>query len=190
MRRPGVRHVAVACPLLLGCAADFGGGMFHQVRDSHAVGAAQIAASTKIGTPLNNQGFLVGAEVRGRAEDELGSRWMAGLRAGYGQSPDPAPGKMGWELHGDFGTPLGKGGLFPDWSIYAGATFATPIWMSRRHEGSDLNTSSWFFKRAVELVPSLSARVYLDRLDDGPTQRRTDLGVGLAVRLRAVNDFL
>jgi hypothetical protein len=175
-----------------GCGVDLGGGAFRQVNDAHWVGTGHIAASTKIwpGTPFNQRGFLVGTELQGRGEQDVGARWTGGLRVGYGSSSDPVPGSFGWEVHGDFGTPLGAGGLFPRWSSYAGGTAAGTFWLSSRHEAADLNGASWFLKRAIELVPYVRVRAHFDHFDDSPMKTRTDVGGGLVLRLRVMSDFL
>jgi hypothetical protein len=173
-----------------GCGVDLGSGLFRQVNDAHWVGTGHLAASTKLGAPLNDRGILIGAELQGRAEEGVGARWTGGLRAGYGRSSEPVPGSFGWELFADFGTPLGEGGLFPRWSSYAGATAAGTIWLSRRHEDADLNASSWFLKRAIELVPYLRGRAHFDHFDASPMKTRLDVGGGVVLRLRVMNDFL
>jgi hypothetical protein len=137
---------------------------------------------------LNQDGFLVGGELQGRFESEVGSRFTTGLRLGWGENPEPIFGSFGWEAHADIGTPFGNGGLFPDGSFYTGATVAGAFWISRSHEGADLNNSSWFFKRALELSPFLRFRAHLDgaKCDGCPL----DVTAGAALRLRLVNDFL
>jgi hypothetical protein len=175
--------------LASGCGIDLGAGVARQLSDPHMVGSGHVAASTKLGSPFNTRGLLVGAELQGRAEQGLGARWTTGLRVGYGQSPSPVPGSFGWEVFADAGTPFGNGGLFPNGDYYLGGTALGSFWVSGRHQGSDLNRSSWFFQRALELAPYANLRVHVDHIGDAPGKARPDLGVGLVLRLRMVSDY-
>lgn len=183
---------AAATLSLIGCAADIGGGSAFQPRDGHAVLSGEVAVSSKpASAPLNTDGPLLGAELQGRYETKLGSRWTVGARVGYGKSPEPVRFSFGWEAHLDVGTPFGNGGMFPDGRFYYGATVAPIWWIDADHEGTDLNSSSWFLRRAVELSPYLRVRAHCDGEDKCyPFVTRTDLGAGLRVRLRLINDFL
>jgi hypothetical protein len=175
--------------VLQGCGLDLGAGVARQLSDPHMVGSGHVAASTKLGSPFNSRGPLIGAELSGRAEQGRGARWTTGLRAGYGHSADPVPGSFGWEAFVDAGTRFGKGGLFPDGDYYLGGTAMGTFWISGRHQGADLNTSSWFFQRALELAPYASLRVHVDHPDGGDGEARPDLGLGLVLRLRMVSDY-
>jgi hypothetical protein len=90
----------------------------------------------------------------------------------------------------DAGTRFGSGGLFPDGDYYVGGTALGAFWISGRHQGEDLNSSSWFFQRALELAPYANLRLHVDHPDDGPSKTRPDLGLGLVLRLRMVSDYL
>lgn len=173
-----------------GCGLDLGfagGRTFPQKAWS---GSTHVAVSTKASSPLNSQGLLVGAEAEGRSEEDFGARWTAGARVGYGKSSDARPLAMGWEAHGDFGTTIRDGRIFPRGDLYMGATAALTIWLSQGHQLQDLNTSTWVGVRAVELVPYTRVRRYIDHADDGSSTDRWDLGFGFAFRLRTLSDVL
>jgi hypothetical protein len=174
---------------LSGCSAGFGIAGGPELNRRHGVVTGEGSLVTKpFSTPMNAYGPLFGAELQGRFESEIGSRFTTGLRLGWGENPEPVSGSVGWEAHVDAGVPFGRGGFAPDWSYYLGATTACSFWISKSHQGADLNDSSWFFKRALELSPFVRFRAHLDGSEchDCPL----DLTFGVSLRLRLVNDFL
>src|SRR5262245_9933198 len=116
-----------------------------EARTQHFVGGGRLAASTKLGTPLNDAGFLLGAAIEARAETNLGPRWQSGLMLGWGAGPAAIDGRIGFEVYGEIGTTL-RETLFRHGDLYGGLVLAVPIHTSPRHV-ADLNESTWILTR-------------------------------------------
>jgi hypothetical protein len=175
----------VIAALLPACAADFGGGAGAALPSGNSVGIGRLAFSTRLGTPLNDHGFLVGASVESRGEANVGSRFSTGVSLGYGDGP-PLIGKVvGWEVFGDFGTPL-RGKLFPGGALYAGGTFALPIRLDSDRHIREINDSTSIAARRFEIVPFARARVHVEPDAD----EAVELVGGVSLRFRMFSDLL
>lgn len=146
----------------------------------------RVAATTVLDP---DHGPLLGAELEGRAEREVGGRWTAGLLAGYALVPRRRMASMGIEGYVDGGSRIEDASLFNHGQFYAGGGFALPIWLTGSHEGADLNASTWIAKRAVELVPYSRVRFYDDRFEDASRHVRSEIVLGAAIRARWVSDL-
>ncbi|HWO14955.1 MAG TPA: hypothetical protein VNN80_35875 [Polyangiaceae bacterium] len=182
------RAVALATLGGLGCGADLGGGVGIEPRTANAVAFYRAAASTKLGTPLNNEGLLVGAALESRTEAHRGVRYDASVMLGYGRGPATLDGRWGIEAYLEGGTPV-RGGFFPNWDFLLGATLATPIFFGSPRQVADLNTSTWFASKRLELVPMLRARMHWDHPPGEDSVTRLDLQVGATLRLRVLSDL-
>lgn len=171
--------------LLPACAADLGGGAGAAVPSGNAVGIGRIAASTRLGTPLNDHGVLVGVSVESRGEANVGSRFSTGVSLGYGNGPPLIGRVVGWEVFGDFGTPL-RGKLFPDGDFYAGATVALPFRLDPARPLREINDATWIVMRRFELVPFVRTRVHVDHDAD----EVVEIAGGASLRLRLLTDLL
>lgn len=172
-----------------GCSMDLASGGGASTPDGNGLVTGHLAVSTKLPAPINSDGFLAGVELASRSEIGYGTRWTTGIRLGYGKSPGLHPGSIGWELYGDIGARIGKGGLLPNHDFYYGGSFALPISLSEQHEDSDLNGPSWILIRTIELAPLARIRANLDHPDGLPNTHRIDFQGGLVVRLRFVSDY-
>ncbi|HKU38067.1 MAG TPA: hypothetical protein VJR89_07970 [Polyangiales bacterium] len=173
------------CVWTAACGADLGALGGWEARTGHFVGAARLQASTKLGTPFNQDGFMVGATLETRGEQAFGSRWESGFLLGYGWSPAAIDGRVGFELYGEFGTPL-QSTLFPHGELYTGAAASLPLYLGSARHVTDLNESTWILVRRFELVPLL--RVRFHRLRESPAWR-SDIAAGLSVRFRLLSDL-
>jgi hypothetical protein len=188
MRGVGVAGVLLGAVALLGCGTDLGlgGGAKH----GHAVGLGRLAVETKIGLPVNDHGFLVGANLESRSEESVGSRWSTGFMLGYGAGPPQFVGRRRWgyEIYGEAGVPLRKTfhGL-NDAYLGVGVTF--PIALTTSRAVTDLNRSTWLLKRSIELVPFAHARGYFGK-DEPTCWSRIEYAGGLAFRFRIMTDIL
>lgn len=202
MSAPRALCALALAPLLAGCAAELGahGGAAIPVhappRCSDALcpdlgghWAGHIAASTMIGG--RRQGLLVGGELEGHADSELGARWTSGFQLGYARAPERRMGAFGFEGHLDFGTPLREAALFPNGDLYAGATLAGVFWLAERRELADVNSAPWILTRVPELVIYARNRYHLDhdRPTGGDVIVRSDVGIGVALRVQIVSDL-
>ena len=174
---------------LVGCGAELGGGGGVEVRSGDVVGYGRAAASTRLGSPLNDHGFLVGGSLESRAEATVGARYDAGLMLGWGSGPKAIGGKWGFETYGEFGSPLQKA-IFRDGNCFFGAAIATPYHLAKPREVKDLNESVWIATTFVELVPMVRVRLHLDHPGGGDATTKIDLSGGLAFRLRVLSDLL
>lgn len=172
----------------LGCAADLGGGVAIEPRAPHAVGYGRVAASTKLGTPLNQEGFLIGASLESRTESKLGVRYDTALMLGWGHGPAVLGGKWGIEGYVELGTPI-RGGFFRNGDWLLGATAGFPVRLGTPRQVTDLNGATWFAKTRVELVPMARVRTHRDHPPDDAALTRVDLQLGVVVRLRVLSDL-
>jgi hypothetical protein len=185
MRAARISVGALVAALLPACAADFGGGAGAVVPSGHAVGIGRLAFSTRLGTPLNDHGFLVGASVESRGEASVGSRFSTGISLGYGDGP-PLIGKIvGWEAFADFGTPL-RGKLFPGGAFYTGGTFALPIRIDSSRHIRELNDATSIASRRFEIVPFVRGRVHVEPEAD----EAVEIVGGATLRFRLFTDIL
>jgi hypothetical protein len=189
MKTPGrIRVVVLAALGCAGCAADLGGGLGVEARSGHAVGYGRAASSTKLGTPMNNEGFLIGGSLESRTEAKLGVRYDAALMLGYGHGPAALGGKWGIEGYLELGTPI-RGGFLPNGDWLLGATLAVPFHIGDPRKVTDLNGSTWFAKTRLELVPLARVRAHWDHPPGEDPLTRVDLQLGLALRLRVLSDL-
>jgi hypothetical protein len=165
--------------------AALGGLEAHSAR---FVATGRLALSTKLGTPLNDDGLLLGASLESRGEVDLGSRWESGVMLGWGSGPAAIGGRVGFEAYGEFGTPL-YATLFRRGDLYAGAALSVPIHFGSPRHVVDLNESTWVLTRRFEIVPLLRTRLHRDRTVAGATLWRTDLSLGVSLRLRMFSDL-
>ena len=170
------------------CGADLGGGLGIEAKTGHAVGFGRAAASTKLGTPLNDHGFLIGASLESRTEAEPGVRYDAGVMLGWGTGPATLGGKWGFESYAEGGTPI-RGGFFRNWDWFAGGAVAAPFHFGAPRQVTDLNSSTWFANDRLEFVPMARFRVHGDHPEGGATLTRVDLQLGVAFRLRVLSDL-
>ncbi len=187
----GARLGALALALLApsGCAADLGLGGGAEAAKGHAVGLGRFAASTRVGSPLNDHGLLLGASVENRIEHAEGSRFTGGIMVGGGFGPGAIGGSpIGFEGYGEAGTPL-RSTLFRDGSFYAGGGLNVPIRLDETRHISELNDSTWVLMRRFELVPTLRARLHVDHPGAESAYLRYDVGALLSLRMRVFNDF-
>ncbi|HWA28549.1 MAG TPA: hypothetical protein VG734_23065 [Lacunisphaera sp.] len=172
-----------------GCATDLGGGVGVEAKTGHAVGYGRLATSTKLGTPLNDHGFLVGASLESRAEESLGARYDAGMMLGWGDGPGALDGRWGFEAFGEFGTPI-QSAFFRNFSFYTGVGVGVPFHLERPRAILDLNDSTWIAATRLEFVPLTRFRVHFDRAADEQYDPKYDLTFGLALRLRMFSDLM
>jgi hypothetical protein len=182
--------------LTAGCAADLGVGAGGTVKDPHAVGVARAGGSTRLGAGTQDHGFLAGASFENRIEAHRGSRWSAGLLAGYGSGPATLGGRrIGWELFGELGVPVRRS-LLGDGDYYLGAAAALPIALERGRNLTDLNKATWILRRRAELVPMLRGRFYQEGADAPPYEdkspaphERLEIAFVLSLRIRVETDL-
>jgi hypothetical protein len=170
------------------CGADLGGGFGFEARSARPVGYGRAAASTKLGTPLNDHGILLGGSLESRTEAKLGVRYDAGLMLGWGTGPATLGGKWGVEMYVEAGTPI-HGGFFRNEDWFIGSTLAAPFHIGVPREVADLNSSTWFATNRVEFVPMARVRIHWDHPDVGEPIRKVDLQMGAALRLRMLSDL-
>ncbi|HEU4408169.1 MAG TPA: hypothetical protein VFS43_23100 [Polyangiaceae bacterium] len=175
--------------LSAGCAADLGGGAGAEVARGHVLGFGRVAASTRLGSPLNDHGLLVGAAVESRAEAPGGSRFTGGVLVGAGYGPESIGGSR-WGLEGfaEAGTPL-RSTLFRGGDFYAGVGVNRPLRLFEARQIAELNDSTWVLMTRFELVPMGRYRLHVDHPGPGGARLRHDVGVGLALRLRTFSDL-
>jgi hypothetical protein len=154
------------------------------VPTGHPVAIGRLAVSSRLGEPMNDHGFLVGASVESRAESDVGSRFSAGVSLGYGDGPPVVGRWWGWEAFADVGTPL-RGKLFPGGDFYAGGTVALPIRLDSSRSIRDMNDSTWIVKRRFELVPFVRGRCHVDIGNDAPVE----FAGGFSLRFRVFSDL-
>lgn len=174
---------------VVGCGADLGGGGGVEARSGNAVGYGRLAASTKLGTPLSDRGFLVGASLESRAEQTVGARYDTGVMLGWGSGPAAIGGHWGFETYGEIGTPV-QSGFFRNGNFFTGATVATPYHFGAPRHVMDLNDGTWIATSRLELVPMLRGRVHFDFSNGGDLDTKVDLTAGVALRLRIFSDLL
>jgi hypothetical protein len=172
--------------LTLGCGTDLGLG--GGAKDGHFVAFGRLAASTRLSLPLNESGVLLGADLESRSELSVGSRWSAGLFAGYGSGPPPFGGRFGYEIYGELGAPL-RGTYHGLDNSYLGIGGSLPIALSPSRSVIDLNRSTWLLKRSIEFVPFARLRGYFGQ-DEAKHLDRLEYGGGLAFRFRVMSDIL
>jgi hypothetical protein len=175
--------------LLMGCGADLAIGGGPEARTGHAVAFGRVAVATKLGTPTNDHGFMLGMALESRGEQSVGSRWDSGVIVGWGTGPAAIDGRIGREAYGEFGTPL-RGTLWDRGAFYTGAVLAMPIHFGSPRQVIDLNQSTWILRQRFELVPLLRVRFHVDPPVGPHANLRTDLALGVAFRLRAFSDLL
>ncbi|MBN9161135.1 MAG: hypothetical protein BGO98_18520 [Myxococcales bacterium 68-20] len=171
-----------------GCAFDLGGAVGIETQTAHAVGYGRAAVSTRIGSPLNERGFLLGAALESRSETDKGARWLAGAMFGWGLGPSSiGGGPVGFDIYGEVGTPL-RSTLVANGDHYLGIGVDTPIRLQARRNIEDLNESTWLLLRRFEIVPFTRFRVHHDF--GGPAfDARPDVSGGAAIRMRTLNDL-
>jgi hypothetical protein len=182
--------IMAAAPLLCGCSVEFGG---HVGAGSVAKNPPHFMWASHSSANLNLSGVLLGAELEGRSEANIGTRWNTGLQLGYQRAPTARKlGDLGFEVHADIGTRIDGATLFPNGDFYFGGTGALIIWLSPQREFSNVNTDEWIFSRGLELVPYVRSRFHYDhdRVAGGDPRLNYDLGVGLAMRVHFVSDFM
>jgi hypothetical protein len=172
----------------LACGADLGGGLGLEPRTAHAVSFYRAAASTKLGTPLNNEGLLIGGALESRTEAKLGVRYDANLMIGWGHGPATLGGKWGLEAYLEGGTPV-RGGFFRNGEFLFGATVAAPFHVGSPREVADLNNSTWYATKRLEFVPLARVRMHWDRPQDDEPRTRLDVQFGATLRLRVLSDL-
>jgi hypothetical protein len=187
-----VKRVAVALVVFLGatgCAADLGLGSGAEATSGHWLAYGRAAGSTRIGSPLNESGFLVGTSLESRAEQDVGARFTTGLMAGYGAGPDAIGGKtLGLEAYGEFGTRIDDE-LFHHGDFFTGAAVAVPIRLLNAREITNLNDSTWLLLRRFEIVPLLRSRVDFDHPDGSSLIVHVEVEGGLSLRMRTFTDL-
>jgi hypothetical protein len=149
------------------------------------VGIGRLAFSTRLGTPLNDHGLLVGASVESRGEANVGSRFSTGVSVGYGDGPPLIGRVVGWEAFADFGTPL-RGKFFPGGAFYSGATFALPIRLDSSRHIREINDNLSIATRRFEIVPFARARVHVEPDAD----EVVEIVGGASLRFRLFSDLL
>ena len=177
--------LALFATALPGCAVDFGGGA--GAKAGNAVGFGRLAGSTRVGTPMNEKGLLVGMNLESRAEEDVGSRWSTGVMVGYGYGPPSFEGLVGYEAFAEFGVPLRLRYSGLD-DAYAGVGVAVPINLTAKRELIDLNQSSWILKPRIEIVPFTRFRGYFGK-DEPNFGERLEYSFGLAFRFRIMTDL-
>jgi hypothetical protein len=185
-----VLFIAAAAALLCGCSVEFGG---HAGIGSVAKNPPHFMWASHSSANLNVSGFLLGAELEGRSEANIGARWNTGLQLGYGRPATARKtGATGFEVHADIGTRIDGATFAPNGDFYFGGTGALIIWLYPEREFSNLNTDEWIFSRALELVPYVRTRFHYDhdRVTGGDPRIHYDFGGGLAVRVHFVSDFM
>jgi len=193
MRRKQLQILLFAL-LSSGCGVELGahGGAAwtsktESARSPNLTFSNRVAATTVLDP---DHGPLLGAELEGRTEREVGGRWTVGLLAGYALVPRRRTASVGFEGYVNGGSRIEDASLFNHGQFYAGGGFALPIWLAGSHEGADLNASTWIAKRAVELVPYARVRFYDDRFEsDGSRHLRSEVVLGVAIRARWVSDL-
>jgi hypothetical protein len=196
VKRARLRLCPLVCGLALACGTDLGIGGGAKT-SGNIVGFGRLAASTRLSPPwnpngpMNERGPLVGIDLEDRAEQNIGSRWQAGVFAGWGAGPAPFgeafAQRFGWEAYGEFGFPL-HSTLFASTDLYAGVGLAAPFRLDATRKVSDLNETTWVLKRRVELVPLFRTRY----LFGPPAQNhfhRLEITGGLAFRFRLETDL-
>jgi hypothetical protein len=153
----------------------------------HFVHTGRIAASTRLGDPVNQEGVLLGVELGSRAEAKVGARWEGGLMLGWGSGPAALGGRVGLEAFGELGTPL-RSTLLAHGDFYAGAALGVPLYLGSARQVQDLNRSTAFVTRRFELMPMLRTRVQRGHAAAGHTVD-LDVSLGLMMRLRMISDL-
>lgn len=181
--------LVVLASLSAGCGAELGvlGGV--APRDGHAVATGRLAASTKLGSPANERGLLIGMELESRAEADVGASWNSGLMFGWGVNPAAIGGRLGWEAYAEIGTPLDQT-LFQDGDLYMGLALGVPIRLGPARQVADLNESTWILMQRIELVPLLRARLAYDAGPGHAQQWSPEISLGLSLRVRVFSDLL
>jgi hypothetical protein len=180
---------AFLAAITTGCAADLGGGGGVEVRSAHAVGFGRAAASTKLGSPLNDHGFLIGGSLESRAEANVGARYDAGIMLGWGTGPSAIGGNFGFETYVEAGTPI-QSAIFRDGNFFAGAAVGMPVYFAKPRRVVDLNDSVSISATHLEFVPMLRARVHVDFPGGGDAVTKCDITGGVSLRLRFMSDLL
>jgi hypothetical protein len=192
VREVAVRRLAIVLlALTAACGAELGGGagvVASKTGAGDAMGFGRVAASTKLGTPINDHGVLVGTTLENRMEQNTGSRWTAGIILGYGAGPSAIEGTFGWEAYAELGTPI-RETIFRRLDHYSGIAFAVPIRLGSPRRVTDLNTSTWVLTRRFEIVPLVRARFNVDHPDNEDAVLRVDLAAGVTFRLRIFTDL-
>jgi hypothetical protein len=187
-----VRRAAILlAALTAGCGAELGGGggvVASKTGAGDAMGFGRVAMSTKLGTPINDHGVLVGASLEDRMEQNLGSRFTTGIMLGWGTGPSAIEGTFGFEAYAEFGTPI-RETIFRRFDHYTGAAVGVPIRLGSPRRVTDLNTSTWVLTRRFEVVPLVRTRFNVDHPDDSDAVLRVDIAAGVTLRLRIFTDL-
>jgi hypothetical protein len=181
--------LALSLPLLsVACATDLGLAGGTTLKDPHGVLQARAAVETRVGFDSKDAGVLVGGELEGRSEWDLGSRWNAGVMVGWGHGPVTLGGKFGYELFASLGVPM-DAHLFSSRALYTGAGFALPISLERARNITDMNRTTWILRRRLEVVPMARYRYYLNSADSPAPLHQHELSLVLSLRLRFESDL-
>lgn len=181
---PPGRLIAVAL-VLTGCAADLGLGA--GAKAGNAVAFGRVAGLTRFGTPMNERGFLIGAALESRGEEDVGSRWSTGVMVGYGFGPPKFDGQVGLDVFGEAGIPL-RGEYHDLYDSYLGFGADVPFILWPGRNVIDLNQSTFILKRRIELVPFGRARAYVQNgVEFGDA---VEWSAGFAFRFRLMTDLL
>jgi hypothetical protein len=189
MRRSLCFEASAAVALSLGCATDVAVGGGWMPESGHAVAFGRSAVSTRpFSVPINHSGPLLGLAAEERAEEEVGSRFQAGLIAGYSLPPYWLWDTFAPELYAEVGTPL-RSTLFERWDSYFSVGAGLPFPLNLRRDVQDVNRSIWILKYRSELVPFLRLVVHNvhdtnDRLD-----RQLEFTIGVSIRPRLASDL-
>lgn len=144
-------------------------------------------------TPEPGQsGLLAGVDLQGSVGVDEGTRWLSGVRLGYGWAPPSTAESMGYELHLDLGTEMTHAGLLEGYNGYVGGTLATVVWMGSTRATTDLNGEQWVMKPMPELVifgrGRASQTIHCDNAD--PECLRITFEVGIALRMALLSELL
>lgn len=195
-REPFLRNVVLAA--LLSCLVDAcavqsglaGGVHLEHGGPDQATWSGHLAA---LKTPEPGQsGMLAGVDLQGSVGVDEGTRWLSGVRFGYGWAPASTAESMGYELHLDAGTEMTHAGLLEGYNGYLGGTVATVVWLGGTRSTSDLNGEQWLMKPMPELVifgrGRASQTIHCDNAD--PECLRVTFELGIALRMALLSEFL
>lgn len=178
--------------LLNGCAAQTGlsGGTHLEYRGPDQALWSGHVALLKTPAP-SNDGIVLGAEIDGKVGVDEGTRYLGGLRLGYGWAPKSYAESVGCELHLDLGSELTHAGILEDWNGYIGGTVAAVIWLGGDRTTTDLNGEQWVMKPMPELVLFTRARASnTPNCDNHEMCLRGTFELGVALRMALLSELL
>jgi hypothetical protein len=172
------RALLLSLTLIAACSADLGALAGIATRDANFVASGRLTASTKLGAPTNEHGFLVGLAVESRSEARVGS------------GPAAIGGRCGFELYGEVGTPM-RSTFFERGDYYLGAALAVPLYFGTSRQVVDLNRAMAIANWRTEIVPMLRMRLHHDHDRDGRGSGTfvPDVSAGMVFRFRAFSDL-